>query len=123
MYAYLIFKYFLKRETVMKHELLNLLFCHFFKHQIKTYFLIKKWNQLYQLTKIKRMRKLKKLIKLQESSGLKMLLKLYYLSLLKIKKKLEELKYKRGATSNPVNVQLWKNAEKFLLDFNFVQSY
>ena len=57
-----------------------------------------------------------------ESSGLKMLLKLYYLSLLKIKK-LEELKYKREATSNPENVQLWKDTEKFLLDLNFEQSY
>ena len=43
--------------------------------------------------------------------------------LLEHKEKLEELKYKRGATSNPENVQLWKDAEKFLLDFNFEQSY
>src|SRR6266516_6090571 len=43
--------------------------------------------------------------------------------LIENKKKLEELKYKRGATSNPENVQLWKDAEKFLLDFNFEQSY
>ncbi len=39
------------------------------------------------------------------------------------KERLEELKYKRGATSNPENVQLWKDAEKFLLDLNFEQSY
>ena len=43
--------------------------------------------------------------------------------LLEYKEKLKELKYKRGATSNPENVQLWKDAEKFLLDFNFEQSY
>jgi len=43
--------------------------------------------------------------------------------LLEHKEKLEELKYKRGATSNLENVQLWKDAENFLLDFNFKQSY
>ena len=43
--------------------------------------------------------------------------------LIENKERLEELKYKRGATSNPENVQLWKDAEKFLLDFNFEQSY
>lgn len=43
--------------------------------------------------------------------------------LLEHKDKLEELKYKRGATSNPGNVKLWKDAETFLLTFNFEQSY
>lgn len=43
--------------------------------------------------------------------------------LLEHKDKLEELKYTRGTTSNPGNVQLWKDAEVFLLTFNFEQSY
>ncbi|GES79379.1 hypothetical protein GLOIN_2v1817865 [Rhizophagus clarus] len=43
--------------------------------------------------------------------------------LLKHKDKLEELKYTRGAISNPGNIQLWKDAEVFLLTFNFEQSY
>src|SRR5215469_893238 len=43
--------------------------------------------------------------------------------LLEHKDKLEELKYTRDATSNPGNVQLWKDAETFLLTFNFEQSY
>jgi hypothetical protein len=43
--------------------------------------------------------------------------------LLENKEKLEELKYKRGATSNPESVQLWKDAEIFLLEFSFEQSY
>ncbi|GBB95446.1 hypothetical protein RclHR1_25390002 [Rhizophagus clarus] len=43
--------------------------------------------------------------------------------LLEHKDKLEELKYTRGAISNPGNIQLWKDAEVFLLTFNFEQSY
>ena len=43
--------------------------------------------------------------------------------LLEHKEKVEELKYTRGATSNPGNIQLWKDAEAFLLTFNFEQSY
>ena len=43
--------------------------------------------------------------------------------LLEHKEKVEELKYTRGATTNPGNIQLWKNAEAFLLTFNFEQSY
>lgn len=43
--------------------------------------------------------------------------------LLEHKNKLEELKYTRGATSNPGNVQLWKDAEAFLLTFSFEHSY
>ncbi len=43
--------------------------------------------------------------------------------LIENKERLEELKYKRGATSNPENIQLWKDAEIFLLDFNFEYSY
>jgi hypothetical protein len=44
--------------------------------------------------------------------------------LLENKKRLEELKYKRGAMSNPENVELWKDAEAFLLTFNtFEQKY
>ena len=43
--------------------------------------------------------------------------------LLENKERLEELKYKREATSNSENVQLWKNAANFLLEFNFEQSY
>jgi hypothetical protein len=43
--------------------------------------------------------------------------------LLEHKEKVEELKYTRGAASNPGNVQLWKDAEAFLLTFNFEQSY
>ncbi|PKK63759.1 hypothetical protein RhiirC2_739256, partial [Rhizophagus irregularis] len=43
--------------------------------------------------------------------------------LLEHKNKLEELKYTRGATSNPGNIQLWKDAEAFLLTFNFENSY
>ena len=39
------------------------------------------------------------------------------------KEKLESLKYTRGATSNPENVPLWKEAETFLLTYNFGQSY
>ncbi|PKB96488.1 hypothetical protein RhiirA5_434748 [Rhizophagus irregularis] len=39
------------------------------------------------------------------------------------KNKLEELKYTRGATSNPGNIQLWKDAEAFLLTFNFENTY
>jgi len=33
------------------------------------------------------------------------------------------LKYTRGATSNPEGVQLWSDAEAFLLTYNFEQSY
>jgi hypothetical protein len=43
--------------------------------------------------------------------------------LLEHKNKLEELKYTRGATSNPGNVQLWKDAETFLLSLNFDRTY
>ena len=43
--------------------------------------------------------------------------------LLEHKNKLEELKYTRGAISNPGNIQLWKDAEAFLLTFNFEQTY
>ena len=43
--------------------------------------------------------------------------------LLEHKEKVEELKYTRGASSNPGNIQLWKDAEAFLLTFNFEQSY
>ncbi|CAB4493310.1 unnamed protein product [Rhizophagus irregularis] len=43
--------------------------------------------------------------------------------LLEHKEKLEDLKYKRGATSNPESVQLWKDAEAFFLTFEFEQSY
>jgi hypothetical protein len=43
--------------------------------------------------------------------------------LLEHKEKVEELKYTRGATTNPGNIQLWKDAEAFLLTFNFEQSY
>ncbi|CAB5369829.1 unnamed protein product [Rhizophagus irregularis] len=43
--------------------------------------------------------------------------------LLEHKNKLEELKYTRGATSNPGNIQLWKDAEAFLLTFNFENTY
>jgi hypothetical protein len=43
--------------------------------------------------------------------------------LLENKEKVEALKYICGATSNPGNVQLWKDAEAFLLTFNFEQSY
>ena len=39
------------------------------------------------------------------------------------KEKLESLKYTRGATSNPENVLLWKEAETFLLTYNFKQPY
>ena|SRR5687767_15019263 len=43
--------------------------------------------------------------------------------LLENKEKLENLKYTRGATSNPEGVQLWLDAEAFLLTHNFEQSY
>jgi len=43
--------------------------------------------------------------------------------LLEHKNKLEELKYTHGATSNSGNIQLWKNADAFLLTFNFEKSY
>ncbi|GBC07123.1 hypothetical protein RclHR1_07270008 [Rhizophagus clarus] len=43
--------------------------------------------------------------------------------LLKNKEKLKELKYKYEAVSNPENIQLWKDAENFLLGFDFEQSY
>ena len=43
--------------------------------------------------------------------------------LLEYKEKVEELKYTRGASSNPGNIQLWKDAEAFLLTFNFEQFY
>lgn len=43
--------------------------------------------------------------------------------LLEHKEKVEELKYTRGASSNPGNIQLWKDAEAFLLTFNFEQFY
>ncbi|CAB5394073.1 unnamed protein product [Rhizophagus irregularis] len=39
------------------------------------------------------------------------------------RKSFEDLKYKRGATSNPKSVQLWKDAEAFFLTFEFEQSY
>ena len=39
------------------------------------------------------------------------------------KEKLESIKYTRGATSNPENVPLWKEAETFLLTHNFEQTY
>jgi len=56
---------------------------------------------------------LKKLLKLQGLSGLKMLLtvKVLLSFLVENKERLEELKYKHGATSNPENVQLWKDAK------------
>src|SRR5579859_239650 len=41
--------------------------------------------------------------------------------LLENKTRLEELKYKRGATANPENVQLWKDAEDFLLNFEDIE--
>lgn len=50
-------------------------------------------------------------------------IKALLLFLLEHKHELEELKYTRGATSNPGNVQLWKDAEAFLLTLNFEQSY
>lgn len=43
--------------------------------------------------------------------------------LLENKERLENLKYTRGATSNPESVQLWLDAEAFLLTYNFQQSY
>jgi len=43
--------------------------------------------------------------------------------LLENKEKVEKLKYTRGATTNPGNIQLWKDAETFLLTFNFEQLY
>lgn len=44
--------------------------------------------------------------------------------LIENKKRLEELKYQRGATSNPENIQLWKDAEAFFLTFeDFVYTY
>ena len=44
--------------------------------------------------------------------------------LLENKKRLEELKYKRGAMSNPENVQLWRDAEAFLSTYeDFEQTY
>jgi len=43
--------------------------------------------------------------------------------LLENKKRLEDLKYTRKATSNPEGVQLWLDAEAFLLTHNFEQSY
>ncbi|EXX53747.1 uncharacterized protein OCT59_017365 [Rhizophagus irregularis] len=43
--------------------------------------------------------------------------------LLEHKEKLEDLKYKRDATSNPKSVQLWKDAEAFFLTFEFEQFY
>jgi hypothetical protein len=50
-------------------------------------------------------------------------IKALFTFLLEHKNKLEELKYTCGATSNPGNVQLWKDAEAFLLTFNFENSY
>lgn len=43
--------------------------------------------------------------------------------LLENKERLEELKYTRGATSNPEGVQLWLDAEAFLQTYNFEQTY
>jgi hypothetical protein len=43
--------------------------------------------------------------------------------LLENKERLEDLKYKRGAASNPEGVQLWLDAEDFLKTYNFEQSY
>jgi hypothetical protein len=43
--------------------------------------------------------------------------------LLENKERLEDLKYTRGATSNPEGVQLWLDAEAFLATCNFQQSY
>jgi len=43
--------------------------------------------------------------------------------LLENKEKLEELKYTRGAISNPEGVQLWLDAEAFLQTYNFEQTY
>jgi len=43
--------------------------------------------------------------------------------LLENKERLEELKYTRGAISNPEGVQLWLDAEAFLQTYNFKQTY
>ena len=43
--------------------------------------------------------------------------------LLENKERLEELKYTRGAISNPEGVQLWLDAEAFLQTYNFAQTY
>ena len=107
----------------MKRELLNLLFCHFFKHQIKTYFLIKKMESTLSTHKNKKTEKVEKTNKAPRVKWTENAIKALLSFLIENKKKLEGLKYKRGATSNPKNVQLWKDAEKFLLDFNFEQSY
>src|SRR2546423_11013867 len=97
MYAYLIFKYFLKRETVMKRELLNLLFC---------YFLIKKMESTLSTHKNKKTEKVEKTNKAPRVKWTENAIKALLSFLIENKKKLEELKYKREATSNPENVQL-----------------
>ena len=43
--------------------------------------------------------------------------------LIEHKEKVEELKYIHRASSNPGNIQLWKDAKAFLLTFNFEQFY
>ena len=43
--------------------------------------------------------------------------------LLENKERLEDLKYTCRATSNPEGIQLWSDAEAFLLIYNFEQSY
>lgn len=68
----------------------------------------------------------KKAIKPNKSSRIKWTenaVKALLCFLLENKERLEDLKYTRGATSNPEGVQLWSDAEAFLLTYNFEQSY
>lgn len=68
----------------------------------------------------------KKAVKPNKSSRIKWTenaIKALLFFLLENKERLEGLKYTRGAVSNPEGVQLWLDAEAFLLTYNFEQSY
>jgi len=106
------YAYNFKRETVIEYKL-------FFSFKNKTYFLIRKMEQENKKTKNGKATTRAPRVKWTEAA-VKALLNF----LLENKKRLEELRYKRGAMSNPENVQLWKDAEAFLLTFeNLEQSY
>jgi hypothetical protein len=110
------YAYNFKREKVIERELF------FFTLQNKPFILIKEMEQTHEnkktgngkkaTTRASRVR--------WTDNAVKALLSF----LLENKERVEELRYKRGATSNPENVQLWKDAETFLSAFEGLeQSY
>ncbi len=111
--------FYLKHEIIIKHELLNLFFVIFIKYTQKTFF----FKKMKSTLKNKKDKNTEKPIKALRVKWIEPAIKALLSFLFEHKEKLEVLKYKHGATSNPKNVQLWKDAKNFLLDFNFEQSY